>query len=91
MNRIIFRITGHARQRIEQRLQTRPHKIRKLVRKAWKSNYCSSWRKNKIEYQRSFDPNRQDIEYRELMGYLFVFEAVPFPDGNVRAKLITVY
>lgn len=83
-----FILTTHAKERLIDRLGTKPHKLLRVCKKAWKSKPLNLPIANKLRYSTSFDPKRKNIQYRELFGYVFIFDVSP---TGYQKRLITLY
>lgn len=84
-----FILTKHAQERLELRLRTKPRKFLKVCRKAWYSKPIQRhYILKKLQYSKAFRPDGDRIFYRELMGYVFVFDVSP--DGEQK-RLVTLY
>jgi len=82
-----FFLTTHAKTRLKERLQAKPHKHLKIAKKAWYSKPPDRHEiVKKLEYQKQFRRDGQILHYRQLMGYIFVFVV-----ENKIKKLITLY
>lgn len=80
-------LTFHAKDRLKTRLKCNPAKFQRVAVKAWCAPEPNSARKAKfLKYQARFDENRENIRFRELMGFVFIFA---IEDGKI--KLITLY
>jgi hypothetical protein len=84
-------ITKHAAIKLQERLRAHPRKHLRITQKAWACKDTSQFITKRLEYQRQFTPNRKYIRYREMMGWLFVFEQVPTSENTQRVQLITIY
>lgn len=83
-----FIITIHAKERLRERLKTKPHKFVKVAKKAWYSKPIQRRYIKNMEYQLQFIPKGTTIAYRELMGFVFVFDVSP---TGYQKTLITLY
>lgn len=84
-----FVITIHAEERMSQRIKCRRDKMIKLAMKAWESKEkLDPVFLNRKEYQGQV----RGIEYRQLMGYVYIFNVRYVAIGNYYQKrLVTVY
>ena len=80
-------ISEHAVERLKERISCHPSKYMKLAVKAWKSTekVTNAEIANRWYYENDVYANRE-IEYRKLMGRVFIFDI-----KHDRAVLVTVY
>lgn len=68
-------ITAHAKERMTERMRTRPEKMAKAAKKAWESKLVTP----RLNYQEHIGngrayPVKGTIRYRQFSGHIFIFD-----------------
>lgn len=94
MNDVKIGLTTHAREALSDRLKVSDAKMEKVARKAWNSKHIptEAERPSAKDYEEKHAASRYGqfgpLQYRKLMGYIFVFS--PAPNGKREVSLVTV-
>lgn len=83
-----FIISFHAEEEIKERFKCAPHKMKRIILKAWKSKELVP-----LKYrERSAAEGERYIQYRLFNGFIFIFKTILIRKyGFIQKKLITVY
>ena len=70
-----FVVSHHAEQRLAERVGVKKDKMVKMVMKAWNAKTPNMDKWGKKLYENKFRKDGKYIEFREMMGYLFIFNS----------------